>query len=100
MNYGFNHGTNPFPTFPPPSPPGQLGASGFYSDYSRGSVRTLWGQQYRHLIADVGMDMIWQDMTCPAIDASSLSNPKSFPLNLIQNPDGHSPTANAKIHNQ
>ncbi len=100
VNYGFNHGTNPFPTFPPPSPPGQLGASGFYSDYSRAAVRQLWGDQYKHLIQDLGLDMIWQDMTCPAIDRLDWIDPTTFPLNLIQTPDGQGDVPHAKIHNQ
>jgi alpha-glucosidase len=103
VNYGNNNGINPFPVFPPPAQPGQLGASGHYSDYSRAAVRQLWGDQYRHLIQDVGLDMIWQDMTCPAIDpggAGSFRNPFSFPLDLIQQPDGLGPVAHARIHNQ
>lgn len=100
VNYGTNHGTNPYPTYPPPTSPGQLGATGFYSDYSQSAVRKLWGEQYKHLIQDVGLDMIWQDMTCPAIDAAGYENPKTFPLNLIQNPDGGGAIAHGKIHNQ
>src|SRR5262249_27451067 len=40
-----------------------------------------------------------QDMTCPAIHASGLTQPSTFPLTLFQNPDGRPPTAHAKIHN-
>ena len=100
VNYGINHGTNPFPSFPPSATPGQLGASGFYSDYSRAAVRQLWGEQYKHLIQDLGLDMIWQDMTCPAIDKLDWRNPATFPLDLIQRPDGAGETPHARIHNQ
>jgi alpha-glucosidase len=100
VNYGTNHGTNPFPTFPPPNPPGQLGATGFYTDYSRAAARQLWGTQYKHLIQDLGLDMIWQDMTCPALDVKDWRNPTTFPLDLIQKPDGQGDVPHAKIHNQ
>ncbi|MDB5313822.1 MAG: hypothetical protein JWO38_8024 [Gemmataceae bacterium] len=103
VSYGDNNGINPFPTFPVPANPNQLGAFGFYSDYSRAAVRHLWGDQYRYLIQDVGLDMIWQDMTCPAIapgGGADFRNPLSFPLDLIQNPDGQGPVPHAKIHNQ
>ena len=37
-----------------------------YPDFGLAAARTAWGQQYSHLITDLGLDMIWQDMTCPA----------------------------------
>jgi alpha-glucosidase len=70
VNYGNNRGTNPHP-YPPLAfnryglmP---LAARGNYPDFGRAAVRTAWGAQYGHLMS-IGLDMIWQDMTCPAID--------------------------------
>lgn len=70
VNYGVNHGSNPYPY-----PPRQfnrngempLSARGYYPEFGRQAVRELWGEQYKQLL-DLGLDMIWQDMTCPAID--------------------------------
>src|SRR5262249_19581875 len=76
-----------------------LGASGNYSDYGKQAVPELWGQQYRHLIQDVGMDMIWQDMMCPAIAADSDEQPKTFPLALMIDRGDGTYVPNAKIHN-
>ena len=45
-----------------------LTSPGNYPDFGLNAIRTAWGAQYQHLINDVGLDMIWQDMTCPAID--------------------------------
>jgi alpha-glucosidase len=102
VNYGTNFGSNPH-AYPPlrPGPDGTtpLGANGRYSDYSRASVRQAWGDQYKHLIQELGMDMIWQDMTCPAISFDSQDQPFTFPLSLIQDPDGQQPIPHAKIHN-
>ena len=102
VSYGTNSGINPF-KYPPLMPDAQgntpLGASGRYSDYSRADVRKTWGEQYRHLIEDLRMDMIWQDMTCPAIATSAIGQPSTFPLALFQNPDGRPTTPHAKIHN-
>jgi alpha-glucosidase len=102
VSYGENDGTNPYP-YPPLKPNNQgvipLGATGNYSDYGKAAVRTVWGQQYRHLIQDVGMDMIWQDMMCPAIAANSTDQPKTFPLALLMDRGDGTLVPNAKIHN-
>ena len=70
-NYGVNHGTNPYP-YPPLQPDNQgqtqLGSGGYYPDLGRPEVREWWGQQYEYLFS-VGLEMVWQDMTCPAIYA-------------------------------
>lgn len=65
------------------------------------------GQQYSHLLNDLGLDMIWQDMTCPAIDANLVGNLKTFPQDLLMAQEStdangdvtvnHLP--NAKLHN-
>ncbi|MBI9062844.1 MAG: hypothetical protein JEZ14_12740 [Marinilabiliaceae bacterium] len=45
---------------------GNRGTFGNYPDFARMEVRKWWGQQYRHLY-EKGLDMVWQDMTTPAI---------------------------------
>jgi alpha-glucosidase len=98
VSYGMNLGNNPYPV-PPLRPNNQgqtpLQATGNYADFSRADVREVWGEQYEHLINEVGMDMIWQDMTDPAI-----ANPpaNTFPLDLMQS-DGRTYVPHAKIHN-
>ena len=48
-----------------------LGATINYPDLGRPDVRAVWGRQYAHLIQDLGIDMIWQDMMCPAAAVSA-----------------------------
>jgi alpha-glucosidase len=63
-----------------------LTAPGNYPDFGLGAVRQTWGQQYQHLLQDVGLDMIWQDMTCPAIDPNLPPDNeayKTFPQDLM-----------------
>ncbi|MBK8907014.1 MAG: DUF4968 domain-containing protein [Rhodospirillales bacterium] len=89
VNYGENNGSNPY-QYPPLKPNAQgmtpLGASGNYPDLGRADVRDVWGQQYAHLINDLGMDMIWQDMMCPALDGNVFRY-GTFPLDLMINND-------------
>jgi alpha-glucosidase len=95
VDYGQNTGLNPFA-----GPIGaRLGADGFYPDLGRASVRTWWGQQYQYLIQTVGLDMIWQDMTCPALKLDAVKTPyRTFPLDLMMSSLGtYKP--NAQIHN-
>jgi alpha-glucosidase len=96
--YGMNMGSNPYPA--PPLMPNNQGytpmqADGYYPDLGRADVRQAWGQQYQHLIKDVDIDMIWQDMTDPAI-----ANPpeNTMPLDLQQS-NGTSYVPHAKVHN-
>jgi alpha-glucosidase len=91
VSYGDNNGFNPF------NQTNALGATGNYPDFGRADVRTTWGQQYDHLINDLGMEMIWQDMTCPAM-ADSSGDFKTFPLNLMIN-DSVNYVPNAVAHN-
>jgi alpha-glucosidase len=84
VGYGVNHKTNPYAS--PGNPPNAngdtpLGTSGNYPDFGREDVRDVWGEQYRHLIVDLGLDMIWQDMMCPAL-SDAFSN-QTFPLTLM-----------------
>ncbi len=113
--YGVNHGNNPYPS--PPLPKNAQGetplfAPGNYPDFGLAAVRALWGQQYRHLLQDVGLDMIWQDMTCPAIATAPFVSDqneyiKTFPQDLMMAQeqvasDGSVTVVyqpNAKLHN-
>lgn len=102
VSYGDNAGSNPYP-YPPLRPNSAgvtpLGALGNYPDLGRADVRKVWGQQYAHLVNDVGMDMIWQDMMCPAIaDAGDIPPAKTFPLDLMVN-DGTNYVPDAVCHN-
>jgi alpha-glucosidase len=112
VNYGLNLGNNPYPNAYPPVPANRNGgipltAPGNYPDFGLAAARTAWGQQYSHLITDLGLDMIWQDMTCPAIDANVVGNLKTFPQDLLMARESTDSTGaasvtflpNAKVHN-
>lgn len=90
--YGSNDGFNPY------IPVGDLGAPGNYPDLGRAGVRTVWGQQYAHLINNLGMEMIWQDMTCPALKDEAATPFKTFPLDLMIN-NGVTYVPDAVAHN-
>jgi len=98
VSYGVNMGSNPYPA-PPLMPNNQgyipLQATGYYPDFGREDVREKWGEQYAYLIKGIDMDMIWQDMTDPAI-----ANPpdNTFPLNLQQS-NGATYVPHAMVHN-
>jgi alpha-glucosidase len=90
VSYGLNRRVNLNYAAYPGLQPNQdgnlpLGASGSYPDFGRADVRAAWGQQYAHLINDLGMDMIWQDMTCPALAQTGDTPYKTFPLDLMTN---------------
>ncbi|HEX9983961.1 MAG TPA: TIM-barrel domain-containing protein [Thermoanaerobaculia bacterium] len=89
VNYGQNTGINQ--TQPVGAP---LGSFGDYPDMGREDVRGWWGEQYAHLVS-IGMDMIWQDMMCPALYNSPNS---TFPLNLMMTYCGEF-MPNALFHN-
>jgi alpha-glucosidase len=57
-----------------------LGTSGHYPDLGRKEVRDWWGKQYKYLF-DMGLEMVWQDMTTPAIREQS-GDMKGFPFRL------------------
>ena len=59
-----------------------LTARGNYCDFGRADVRRVWGEQYEHLINELGMDMIWQDMQCPAQN-SNIFPIRTLPLDLM-----------------
>ncbi|MBX9257034.1 DUF4968 domain-containing protein [Desmonostoc muscorum CCALA 125] len=102
VGYGENLGSNPFPS--PGRLPNEkgitpLGAPGYYPNFELPEVQQVWGEQYRHLIEDLGMDMIWQDMTDPAQKGDDPRYPnKTFPLNLLQF-NGEKYVPHGVIHN-
>lgn len=103
VSYGSNLGNNPY-AYPPLRPNNDghtpLGATGNYCNFGLAETRQLWGAQYQHLIQDLGMDMIWQDMMCPAIAVDTDEQPKTFPLGLMQDQGDGVYVANAGIHNE
>ncbi|MDD5271546.1 MAG: glycoside hydrolase family 31 protein [Methylovulum sp.] len=84
VSYGSNRGSNPY-SYPPLTPNQDgvtpLSAYGNYPNLGDANARIAWGQQYSYLIEQLGMDMIWQDMTDPAL-AQQFAY-KTFPLNLM-----------------
>jgi alpha-glucosidase len=106
-NYGCNQGFNPYyapghvtdvagcgcPFIP-------LGTYGYYADLLRSDVKLWWSGNYYELLND-GLDMIWQDMTCPAVvtSADAVVHYKTLPGDLLMsNLDGNL-APNAKVHN-
>jgi Alpha-glucosidases, family 31 of glycosyl hydrolases len=107
LGYGTNFRVNPyhyppFAAYPPLAPNRHdatpLGASGNYPDFGRPDVRQVWGAQYAHLVQDLGMDMIWQDMTCPALEASIAGPSLTLPLDLMLY-DGAAYAPHGLLHN-
>jgi alpha-glucosidase len=99
VSYGRNPGSNPFQAYPiqmsDPILNAPLGADGYYPDLGQTSVRAWWGQQYSYLIG-LGLDMIWQDMTCPALVNTPAS---TFPLDLRMTDITGRTVENARMHN-
>jgi alpha-glucosidase len=118
--YGDNLGTNPY-QYPPLKPVNgvtPLGSYGYYPDLGNASVRDWWGQQYAYILS-IGIEMIWQDMTCPAQENgnnqqvqvalggaqvgtrtnSAVANERTFPLDLMLMDGTGTRTAAARIHN-
>lgn len=104
VNYGVNYGNNPYPS-PPLRPNNQgqtpLTSPGNYPDFGLARTRDVWGRQYAHLLNDLGLDMIWQDMTCPAIDANlpspGLQYYKTFPQDLMMAQEERDPSTNQVV---
>jgi alpha-glucosidase len=117
-------------SYPPYVPNAQgivsLGSYGYYPDLGDPAVRTWWGQQYTYILS-LGIEMIWQDMTCPALATASLNglpvqvqvalpggavgtrdngatgvisfNERTFPLDLMLKDLNGTRVAAATIHN-
>lgn len=81
-----------------------LSVRGNYPDFGLSRVRKLWGELHRHFVVELGMDMVWQDLTCPA---SSSEPQKTLPHDLllaqeVMNEDGEIYVRylpRAKVHN-
>ncbi|WP_437935707.1 TIM-barrel domain-containing protein [Sorangium sp. So ce341] len=121
-SYGDNDGSNPYNAYPPLSqakpggPPVPLQSAAYYPNLGSPEVAKWWGKQYDYLFG-LGLQMVWQDMTCPAI-ADDVTPPdgdqldynhlksanddfeKTMPLDLMLiGPDGETYQPNAEIHN-
>lgn len=104
-SYGVNNGVNINPyNYPTPSNRtgnDQLGTYGFYCNMGDPAVQTWWGKQYNYVLKQ-GLDMIWQDMTCPAVVPNNDNHceDKTLPLDLMMYDkctDQYQP--NAAVHN-
>lgn len=97
-NYGVNTGINPYPA-QPDTGSDVLGSYGYYPDFGRPEVQEWWGKQYQNLF-DIGLQMVWQDMTDPAL-SPGVDNPatyKTFPGDLLVTSFGEQ-VPSAKVHN-
>ncbi len=63
----------------------EMGTPGHYPDLGRQEVRDWWGKQYQYLF-DMGLEMVWQDMTTPAI-RSRRGDMRGFPFRLLVTDD-------------
>lgn len=102
-SYGQNNGFNPYPSPSPGFPHGNndLSTYGYYCDMGNPNVQAWWGRQYKDLLT-FGLDMIWQDMTCPAVvpNKDNATHYKTLPLDLMMYDKRTGDyEANAKIHN-
>src|SRR5204862_477557 len=73
---------------------GDRGTTGHYPDLGRRDVRDWWGRQYQHLF-DLGLEMVWQDMTTPAI-RETRGDMRGFPFRLFVTDDSMSSAAPQK----
>jgi alpha-glucosidase len=101
ISYGANRGVNPY-RYPPLTPNREgvtpLGATINYPDLGRPDVRAIWSRQYAHLIQDLGLDMVWQDMMCPSAAVSADTPVGTLPLDLMTF-DGRGYVPHAVCHN-
>jgi len=58
---------------------GDRGTTGHYADLGRKEIREWWGTQY--FLFDLGLEMVWQDMTTPAI-RDTRGDMRGFPFRL------------------
>lgn len=63
----------------------ELGTTGHYPDLNQKEVRKWWGEQYKYLF-DMGLEMVWQDMTTPCL-RETRGDMLSFPARLLVNND-------------
>ncbi|MGC8639532.1 MAG: TIM-barrel domain-containing protein [Isosphaeraceae bacterium] len=102
-DYGSDPGINDFP-YPPLLPAlnwtQPLEGSGYYPDLGNPQVSQWYGQQYQYLL-DLGLALVWQDMTDPAIGSYPSGAPDpdhSFPGNLLVTSFGQQ-VPSATVHN-
>jgi alpha-glucosidase len=60
---------------------GDRGTNGHYPDLGRKEAREWWGKQYKYLF-EMGLEMVWQDMTTPAI-RDRRGDMRGFPFQLL-----------------
>ena len=75
-----------------------LRSPGFYPDLTDPTAVAWWQNQYQFLVGAVGIDMIWQDMTDPALDDPWGNQSKTLPPNVTQFDYGRR-QLHVKIHN-
>jgi len=99
----YPNGYNPYEYPTPMHPNGEdaLETYGFYCDMADPNVQQWWGKQYKYLL-DCGLDMVWQDMTDPAVvpNFDNGTPDKTLPLDLMMyDRVTHQYQPHAKIHN-
>lgn len=101
VSYGADRGFNPY-RYPPlvPNRDGvtPLGGRMNYPDLGRAEVQAVWGRLYAHLIRELGIDMIWQDMMCPSAAVSADTPESTLPLDLMTH-DGCTYVPHGVCHN-
>ncbi len=94
---------NPYKSPTPSYPDGNsdLGTYGYYCNLGDPDVQAWWGEQYDYLLK-MGLDMVWQDMTDPAVVPNEDNNTpdKTLPLDLMMyDKVSGQYQPHAKIHN-
>ncbi len=74
---------------------GDRGTTGHYPDFGSKDIRIWWGRQYQYLF-DTGLEMVWQDMTTPAI-RNTRGDMKGFPFRLLLTDNSISDTDPDKV---
>lgn len=72
----------------------ELGTVGHYADLGKSEIRKWWGEQYKYLF-EMGLEMVWQDMTTPAI-RDYRGDMKGFPFKLYVTNDFESDSSEKK----
>jgi len=74
-----------------------LGSPGFYPDLTLPAAQQWWINNYKFLIENVKIDMIWQDETCPGLEDRG-GNFKTLPPDVVQFDYGRN-QQHVRIHN-
>lgn len=67
----------------------------YFVDFTNPEARAWWAEQFKELIADVGVKGVWNDMNEPAVFKVES---KTFPPDVRHDYDGH-PCSHRKAHN-